>query len=197
MAREGRTIRLRAGGWPAASAPRALASGSRRWARQSLDQGPQVRRASARPAPQRRPDSAGERRVVFGPYPARTGPGDRDPGREAPERTTTPQCSPSGSAAFGPHGQDDRPRRLGRHQRAARLGSRPDWRPGLRARRDLGRAWSGTRPARCLPARAGASDPRTASPARPGQVPWAWFPPAGRAGRAPRSIRGVGLARWV
>ena len=113
------------------------------------------------------------------------------------ERTTTPQCSPSGSAAFGPAGAIST-----QATRAASAGSaawisvqRGDLGPP--ARRDPGRAWSGTHPARCWPARAGASSRRTAWPARPGRGPWAWFPPACRAVPARRSSRGVGFARRV
>ena len=104
MAREGRTISLRAGGRPSAVAPRALASGSRRWVRSFSTRG----RRSAEPAPGRLRSSVRTRlassvsslvQSPSGPVPAI--------GTQAGmprERTTTPQCSPSGSAAFGPAG---------------------------------------------------------------------------------------------
>ncbi len=84
MAREGRTISLAAGGWPSAEAPRALASGSMRWARNRSTSG----RKSARPAPGRLRSSDRTRSarpgVVLGPQPVRTGSRDCDPGRDAP-----------------------------------------------------------------------------------------------------------------
>ncbi len=75
---------LRAVSRPSAEAPSALASGSRRWAAQSLNQGPQVCRASTRPTAQLRPDAPGQVGVGFGPEPAGTGARDRDPRRDPP-----------------------------------------------------------------------------------------------------------------
>ena len=75
---------LRAGGRPSAVVPRALASGSRRWVRNFS-----IRDcSSAGPASGRRRSSVRTRLasagVVLGPQPVRTGPRERDPGRDAP-----------------------------------------------------------------------------------------------------------------
>ena len=69
------------------------------------------------------------------------------------QRTTTPQCSPSGSAEFGPTGG------ISTQATSAASAGSAAWISSRRgdlgppAGRDPGRAWSGTRRGRCWPAR--------------------------------------------
>ena len=201
MAREGRTISLRAGGRPSAVAPRALASGSRRWAAQPLEQGPQIRRAGGRAgsaAPSGPGPPAG---VVLGPQPVRAGARDRDPGRDAAGADDHAPVLAVGVGRVRARGCEYRPRRPGRHRRAARPGSRPARRPRPPARRDPGRAWSGTRPGRCWPARAGASGLRIASArsawSRPlGVVSTSLSSRSSSAVNSRRRARSAGVSRW-
>ena len=131
MAREGRTIEP-------AGRPQAVGCGAdglgQRFDALGCAVSPAGLRKSVDPAPGLRRSSVltrvGEPNVVFGPKPIR----DRYPriGIHAGMpcgRTTTPQCSPSGSAAFGPAG-GCRPRRPAPHPRAEQTGFRSGWRPG-------------------------------------------------------------------
>ena len=188
MAWEGRTISLRAGGRPSVVEPSAFASGLRRCMRNRSSMGREsarLRPGLLRSSVRTRPASAVSSLVH---NPSEPVPAIATQLGMPAERTTTPQCSPSGSAAVGPAGEMSI-----QATSAASAGQR-----GLnlvQLRRlpcqrtvipnDLGlELTQGDARQRG----AGVSIPRTGPPARFDPGPWVRFPPVCRAFRVRLSI---------
>ncbi len=172
-----------------------LARGSRRWDRNLSIRG----RRSARPA-------SGRFRSSVRTWSASSvSSSDQSPSGPVPaigtqagtprERTTTPQCSPSGSTAFGPTaGISTQATRAASAGSAAWISSSLATCPSSSPCSWTSLAWTLAQgDARQLALVLQVLEPLR--PTRPGRVPSRWSPPAGRADPIVKSSRGVGLAR--